>query len=189
MSTIAICVGHSRKVNGRPEGGAVSHDGRSNEWIYNLPLAGEIAALIAGKVDKVEIISEYQGGGYGSAQRWLAKHLKSLGATLAVELHFNSASSDGTGHEWLYWHNSSNGKKLATSLHLNMCLVLPQIKSRGIKPKFSGDRGSEFLSGTHCPAIIAEPFFGSHPADWATAQSHRSDIARAIAEGILDYLD
>jgi len=45
-----------------------------------------------------------------------------------------------------------------------------------------------FLRGTHCPAVICEPFFGSNPGDWQTAKDKKTNIARAIAEGILEYL-
>lgn len=189
-SLIAICVGHSRKINGSPEGGAVTHDGKANEWTWNAGLAELIAKNLAAANVKSIIISEYDGTGYGAAQRWLAKHLKAIGATAAVELHFNSADAPtASGHEWLFWGTSARGKALATSLSAEMCLAVPEIKWRGAKPRFDGDRGSEFLKLTHCPSVIAEPFFGSSESDWKTAQAKRAQIALAIANGILEWLD
>ena len=70
-----------------------------------------------------------------------------------------------------------------------MCLAVPQIKARGIKPKTAPARGAEFLKGTHCPAVIMEPFFGSNASDWKTATERRAAIARAITSGILEFLD
>lgn len=186
---VAICIGHSRSVKGRIEGGAVSVGGES-EWSYNRQLGEMIVDELGERaIDTVEI-SKYNGTSYGSAQRWLAKTLKDYGATLAIELHFNSSDDlKANGHEWLYWSSSSNGKALAKSIHDEMCLGVGEIKARGAKPRFQGDRGSEFLSGTHCPAVICEVGFGSSPKDWSLMTSKKLDIARAIAHGVMGYLD
>lgn len=185
---VALCVGHSRKINGRIEGGAVSV-GNVNEHTYNVELANMISALLSENRIDCHIIAEYEGVGYGNAQRWLADEIKCLGADLAIELHFNSASPEANGHEWLYYHSSTNGQRLARRLNEEMCYGLPAIKSRGAKPRFAGDRGTEFLRGTHCPAVIAEPFFGSNASDWKLAVEFKAKIARAIVSGILEYLD
>jgi N-acetylmuramoyl-L-alanine amidase len=60
--------------------------------------------------------------------------------------------------------------------------------NRGIKAKVSGERGGEFLKLTHCPAVIAEPFFGDNAQEWQTASSSVSAMAEAMATGICDYL-
>lgn len=185
---VALCVGHSRKIGNRIEGGAVSV-GNQNEHAYNVELANMISAHLGANGVPCHIIAEYEGAGYGSAQRWLASELRDLGATLAIELHFNSASPEAKGHEWLYYHSSANGQKLARRLNEEMCYGVPEIKSRDAKPRFAGDRGTEFLRGTHCPAVIAEPFFGSNADDWKFAVAKKPQIARAIASGILEYLD
>ena len=186
---VAICIGHSRSVKGRIEGGAVSIGGES-EWSYNRQLGEMIVDELGNKqIDTVEI-AKYNGPSYGSAQRWLAQTLKDYGATIAIELHFNSSDDPkANGHEWLYWSSSKNGKSLATSIHDNMCLSVNDIKSRGAKPRFPGDRGSEFLRGTHCPSVICETGFGSNQNDWGVMVSKKQKIARAIAHGIMDYLD
>jgi N-acetylmuramoyl-L-alanine amidase len=186
---VAICIGHSRSVGGRIEGGAVSVDGES-EWSYNRQLAEMIVDELGQRtIDTVEI-SKYEGSGYGSAQRWLAKRLKECKATIAIELHFNSADDPkANGHEWLYWNSSKNGKALATSLNDNMRLIVSDIKYRGVKPRFPGDRGAEFLHGTHCPAVICEVGFGSNQNDWDAMVEKKVDIARGIAYGLMEYLD
>jgi N-acetylmuramoyl-L-alanine amidase len=64
----------------------------------------------------------------------------------------------------------------------------PQAVSRGSKAKVTGERGGEFLKLTHCPAVIAEPFFGDNPQEWEVASSSVSAMAEAMATGIIDYL-
>ena len=188
-SIIALCVGHSRQVNDKPEGGAVTHDGSINEWTWNSTMARHIAGhLLLRRVQSV-IVDRYEGRGYATSMQWLAEHLKDRSVTAALELHFNRVPpSAAHGHEWLYWHSSKAGRRLAENLEQEMCFGVPQIKTRGIKPKYSSDRGALFLRGTHCPAVICEPFFGSNPGDWQTAKDKKTNIARAIAEGILEYL-
>ena len=186
-ATVALCVGHSRRMPaGNTEGGAVTHDGTTTEWQYNTILARMIAAeLYDTHGIQAFLINDYGPRSYGEAMAWLARELRDLGnIRLAVELHFNAATPEAHGHEWLHWHSSKAGKLLATQLHLAMMRNVPGIKARGVKPKTSSDRGAEFLRRTHCPAVICEPFFGSHPNDWRIGRQHQAAIARAIAAGI-----
>lgn len=186
---IALCIGHSRLKNGRVEGGAVSVGGES-EWSYNRQLAEMIVDELGQRMIDTLEVSRYEGAGYGAAQRWLADRLKKSGATLALELHFNASDDpDANGHEWLYWHSSKQGKLLAESINAEMCLAVNSIRTRGAKPRFTGDRGAEFLRGTHCPSVICEVGFGSNARDWQVMVEQKARIARAIAHGILEFLD
>lgn len=184
---VALCVGHSRKINGRTEGGAISVDGTS-EHAFNKDLAARIHQALRGLDIAAIVEDEYQGAGYGSAQAWLAKYLQERSATLAVELHFNASEGQARGHEWLYWSSSANGKRLAECLRSEFQVHFPGQPDRGIKPKASTDRGSEFLRGTHCPAVICEPFFGDNATDWKIFSNRRNDLANTIAQGIAAYL-
>lgn len=188
-ANIAICIGHSRRIAGRIEGGAVSV-GKVNEHTYNLDLAKRIQRWLSDFDIDSFIVSEYEGNGYTSAQKWLAGQLKAKGATVAIELHFNSADSPtATGHEWLFWASSSKGRLLTKELDAMMLQMFPDFRQRGIKPKGSGDRGGEFLRFTHCPSVIAEPFFGSNAKDWnEIAVAKKEDLAQAIALGIRHYV-
>lgn len=190
MSTprIALCIGHSREINGRRDGGAVSVGGQ-NEWTYNRALADMIGAHLTRHRLGWIVIDYYQGKGYGGAMRWLATELQSREIGAAIELHFNSASATARGHEWLFWHNSNAGKRLAESLYYETRLQLPPniIPARGIKPIANG-RGDEFLRRMHCPAIIAEPFFGSNADDWKLATEKKEKIALAIANGLAEWV-
>lgn len=181
---IALCVGHSRFINGKRDGGAVSV-GKVNEWTYNLDLAKMVSERLSRH--EVIIVSAYQGNGYTSSMRWLAGYLKEQKADVAIELHFNAAGPTARGHEWLYYHNSGKGLLLAKSLNFAMKTHVPEALSRGTKPLDAGDRGNEFVKLTHCPAVIGEPFFGSSASDWRIAVDKKPQIADAYAEGLTEW--
>jgi N-acetylmuramoyl-L-alanine amidase len=187
---IAICVGHSREVGGRPEGGAVSVGSQRSEWHYNSILARVVADDLASLYGvRSVVVDHYEGGSYGSAMRWLAAELRERDVAAAVELHFNSADSPtARGHEWLYWGSSKRGHALATQIDRQFRRYESQIPPRGTKPRVPGDRGALFLSETHCPAVIAEPFFGSSWQDFEIALRDMRSIGGAIAHGVADWL-
>lgn len=186
---VAICIGHSRlRGDGQPEGGALAVDGTS-EWAYNFALGNLVSISLAGQRIRAVVISDYGPGGYGTAMRNLRNRLLGMpGLKVAVELHFNSGTPTANGHEWLYWRESRAGHALATALDRAMRRDVPGLKARGAKPRDGEDRGAGFLRETPCPAVICEPFFGSHPHDWATARDNISGIATSIADGIASYL-
>jgi N-acetylmuramoyl-L-alanine amidase len=186
-SLVAICVGHSRHINGKRDGGAVSVGGVS-EWTFNRDIAFQIDRILREKGVASFVIDDYRGSGYTDSMRWLASEIKAKGATLAIECHFNAATGTAKGHEWLFWQNSKGGKALATAMRGAYEEAFPMSVNRGIKAKVSGERGGEFLKLTHCPAVIAEPFFGDNPQEWQVASSSVSAMAEAMATGICDYL-
>jgi len=179
---IAVCVGHSRQG----DCGALSVDGHTTEYEYNCDLAQRIADKVR---RPLRVYDTYTGNGYTSAMKWLSRKLKEDGAEMAVELHFNSAAPSATGHEWLYWGTSEKGRLLARSLRDSMEDSFPVLTSRGIKARGKGSRGAAFLRLTHCPAVIAEPFFGSNRVDWDLASKHKEGISSSIASGLLLYTE
>lgn len=183
---IALCIGHSRRIKGRYDGGAYSPFLDKNERDFNL----EVAATVVRNLDRMgedsRIISDYEGAGYSSAMRDVAKQVREIHASLAVELHFNAASPSANGHEWLYWHTSPNGKRLAQVFHDSFSDDFPSIKSRGIKPLSAGSRGSEFVRLTHCPAILTEPFFGTNTKDCSQITATR--VAESYTKAILKFI-
>jgi N-acetylmuramoyl-L-alanine amidase len=188
-ATVALCVGHSRRLPaGHPEGGAWTHDGKFSEWKWN-QFIGRMAAAALHERHGIAcfLVDDYGARSYGAAMAWLARELRGLGnIRLAVELHFNSASATANGHEWLHWPGSPQGRLLATELHLAMIRKFPGIRARGVKTPVDG-RGDAFLKLTHCPAVIAEPFFGSNPHDWATVSARADSLVNALADGIAAY--
>lgn len=187
---IAICIGHSRKINGRYDGGAYSPTLKINERDFNLKVASELQEMLFLNGVKSVIIDDYQGNGYGSAMANVAADVKAKGATVAVELHFNSASPSASGNEWLYWSTSKNGQRLADCFNRSFNTAFPMSKERGMKPITPSDRGGAFLRNTHCPSIITEPFFGSNYRDSLTfaTDSGAMKLARSYCIALLEFL-
>lgn len=185
---VAICVGHSRKG----DTGAVSAGG-VNEWTYNKKVAEYLKSDLQEFGISSFIVDDYGGtyGSYTSAMNWLIKHLKNEKASIAIELHFNASSnSKANGMEMLYWNTSRIGLSLAEYLLRGCQKYFPLIRNRGAKSRKSGDRGATFLRGTHCPAVITEPFFGTcFEPDWTTFANNEHVLSQALATGIKDWSD
>lgn len=180
---IAICIGHSRPG----DNGALSH-GRVTEHAYNLAVGIQLQSLLTQNGITSTLIPEYQGNTYATAMQWLAGKLKSLGVTLAIELHFNAANRKANGYEYLYWHTSTNGKRLALLFHKSHAFEFPRSRSRGIKPLTTISRGALFCRLPHCPSIILEPFFGDNPDEWETYANNTPKLAAAYHQALADYI-
>lgn len=183
---IALCLGHARPV----DQGSVGAGGVSEEE-FNGPLLAKVQARLARRHIRAIIVDEYPGPTYGAAMRWLAGHLRELEVTAAVEFHFNASEGHtARGHEVIHWEGSKRGITLAQCLHDAFCTRFPQQRSRGIKPRGARSRGALFLALTHCPAAIAEPFFGDNPDDWALFDDIAGNdaLADAYAEGIAAWV-
>jgi hypothetical protein len=79
------------------------------------------------------------------------------------------------------------GKALAMHLERAYSATFPGAKRRGLLARGSSDRGAEFLRGTHCPAVICEPFFGSNANEWREAKRCEPMLAAAIAKGLIAW--
>jgi len=179
---VGICVGHSRPN----DAGALSVTG-VNEWLYNVRLGALLKKHLYEEGVSSILYDEYEGSSYGSAMRWIAHKMAEDKVTVAIELHFNSASPTASGCEMLYYHSSAQGKRLATMLQREV-IVEYNTKNRGIKPMQRFSRGGGFLVKTKCPAVICEPFFGSNEREWRMFSTSRSLLARAYARGIKNFL-
>jgi N-acetylmuramoyl-L-alanine amidase len=183
---IAICIGHSRKIGSRYDGGAYSPWLKLNEREFNLQVASYLLKHLSQNGIPCRVISDYAGNGYGTAMVDAAKQVKESHASLAIELHFNSASPSAGGHEWLYWHSSAKGKALAQAFNAQFSKDHPKIKSRGLKAITAQDRGGLFLRNTHCPSLILEPFFGSNESD--CRQVTPESVAKSYAKALISHL-
>jgi N-acetylmuramoyl-L-alanine amidase len=181
---IAICVGHSR----RGDMGALSVDGVS-EWHYNSDIAKRVRRKLEDLGHEVCVISKYPREGYSTAMEWLRDELAKMRAEAVIELHFNSNDfPTANGHEWLHWHSSPRGKALAKALQGRFANTFPTSRSRGLQSiSTTQQRGGLFLLRTPCPAVIAEPFFGSNRGEWEIFNTERELYAEALALGIDDW--
>ena len=181
---IAICVGHSRPG----DRGAVGVEDIAEHTFWKA-LAPDLARAVEDRGHRAVVFSRYEGKRYGAAMTWLAGRLRDAGASLAVELHFNWAATRAVaGHEWLYWQGSQRGREAARCLDRAMRKSFPDRPPRGIKSRGPNDDGGGFLGKTHCPAVIAEPFFGSSPADWAAVAAKPALLVETIAAGLADAM-
>jgi N-acetylmuramoyl-L-alanine amidase len=184
---VAICIGHSRKVLGRTEGGAISIGGVT-EHEFNSEVAGFLEEKLAKYGIKTAIFDVYGGSSYGSAMDDIARKVRSFGADIAIELHFNASSSPHSkGYEFLCWHNSNGGKRLATLLLSEFGREFPAMTARGVKLCNDDSRGAGFLKKTHSVAVLAEPFFGSNEAEWKVFSQSHERVAEAYANAIAKY--
>ena len=156
---IALCIGHARSG----DRGASSTSGIYEEDFYSGPFVESLKAKLEAQGFEVVVIDAYQGSGYGSAMRWVAARLLALGVDFAVELHFNAASPSAEGFEYLFWHKSKVSRVAAQAMQDVHAEEWEWMKNRQVEPlgDEAHERGVLFVSLTHCPALILEPFFGS----------------------------
>ena len=101
-----------------------------------------------------------------------------------VSIHVNSAvSNDPCGIETHWYHDYSKG--LAETIHKHMVKQIPSAKDRGLfKSKFY------VINHTTVPAVLCEIGFLSNPEERneLITDSRKQRTAKAIAEGIIEYL-
>ncbi|SDD82218.1 N-acetylmuramoyl-L-alanine amidase [Rhodospira trueperi] len=173
MKKLAIVVGHTRTSVGAFAGAPINQ----SEYDWN----GDLAARMKAHAEEhladalaVEVFTRDDGGVRGAYRR-----ARAWGADAAMELHFNAAGPGATGTETLYLTAAS--KVLAEAIQDATVDVLG-LKDRGVKTphEASGGRGAHNLSQMGArPSILTEPFFGSNPADRATAHARKQDLAAA----------
>jgi N-acetylmuramoyl-L-alanine amidase len=161
-----------------------------SEHDFNVPLARLIAEALDEHGYAATVIDRYEGKSYGSAMTWLAAKIREIKAAMAIELHFNASDvRAASGHEWLYMTGSAGGREIARCLDRKMRGTFPQLQARGAKALGPSDRGGQFLLKTHCPAVIAEPFFGTNREDWEMVAEHPAALAGTVAGAIMEAMD
>lgn len=185
---VALCIGHSRKIRGRLDGGAVSVGGVS-EHEFNSELAGLVQDRLTSFGVESAIFDVYRGSGYTAAATDVAAQVRKFNADISVELHFNSSDDQkSNGYEYLHWHSSKAAQRLATIFLSEHGRFFPKAKARGLVSIDSEqDRGGGFLKRTHCPAAILEPFFGNNPKEWESYSTNMNRLADMYSSAITKY--
>ena len=101
-----------------------------------------------------------------------------------VSIHVNSAVSNTPCGIETHWYHDS-GKNLAEIIHKNLIKQIPSAKDRGLfKSKFY------VINHTSAPAVLCEIGFLSNPDERneLITESRKQRTAKAIAEGIIEYL-
>lgn len=128
--------------------------------------------------------------------------INNLGVNIdcVVALHFNSSDNKNAKGCETYWKDRSarvenrasgslnKSKQLANSLHnkIKKALNTEDKYDRGLKGAEGTNSG--FINGSKFPAALIEPFFGSNIDESNKAYAKRTELAKAIAHGILEYL-
>lgn len=170
---ILISAGHHQLKKGASFGDFNEHD-EAQEWVSLIAnYMGRDAMVVPSGIlqDKVKFIN-------------------STPATVAIEIHFNSALDRegkhvGRGCETLYHPGSKTGSHIASWLQNIMAQYLPP--SRGIKEgwyRMNPANGPDFfLARTNIPAIILEPEF-IHHVDLIKGQ--RAAVCRMLADALIE---
>lgn len=164
---ICIVVGHRKSSQG-----AINRNQNDTEFKYNNKLAAEISSLC--KHTCFIVHRDDTKDGYSK----LPGKVNEFDCDLVISLHCNAFNEVAKGHEVLYWNTSSKGKEYALKLNSAIHRAL-QTSDRGIKPKYSGDRGALILQKTKAPCVLLEPFFIDNDIDYLNAIN--SNLGEEIA--------
>ena len=112
-----------------------------------------------------------------------AQAVNAGGFGLCVSLHCDSATSgDARGAHVIYV--SETGEKVAASIAKHLCPIMPGRANRTVK------RGNLYiLNNTRCPAVLVECGFLTNTRDASMLRDEKKQIARAIAAGIVEFID
>lgn len=180
--TIALVVGHEPSKPGA-SGFYVDSSGQRrpiDEYVFNSVLSRKIRDMLYSATElQVVDLRRHLSGGYAK----LPAAVNATGAEFALELHFNAFDETSTGTETLHWHRSARGKAYAGIVQQHLLIALG-LRDRGLKPTTEDGRGGYFLQRTAMPAVIAEPFFGSNPAEMQRAWEKMDKLAAGYAAAI-----
>lgn len=102
---------------------------------------------------------------------------------LIISIHCNSFNSTAGGHEVLYHTPSTRGKKLAQAIQTSLVKTV-KLRDRGVKPRTD----LCVLKRTKAVAALVETAFISNPEEAKLLKENPDIFARAIAEGVKNYL-
>lgn len=179
---VGICVGHSRAG----DLGAYSVNWQFSEWEYNLAVSKELQVELKRRSIESKIYSVYKGETYRTAMAYVQNQLKEDGASLALELHFNSYDGSARGSETWYRQGALKSKRLACFLQ-DAVIKFYATKDRGVKPARRHNRGFRFLDNSHIPTALCEPFFGDNIEDLSLF-SKPETLGKVLADGIESFL-
>lgn len=169
----ALIVGHNSLKQG-----AVRSDTNESEFTFNSRVAKYAEEYAKDRYPQLTVRTFFRtaGLGYSREIRMVYDETDRWGADLTNELHFNSHAGAGRGCETLTSGTASSFK--FAQITQNLLVARFDLKDRGIVTRKTG-RGSASLIAGRAPAILSEPFFGSHKDNQAMFDEHDEEVALA----------
>lgn len=179
---VALVVGH------RPSSrGAVSKDGRVNEFDYNSQIAPEVQRILESRdIECVVIFRPDKPKGKKSQYEQMVDLVNASEALVAVELHLNAVGSPAAFGASVLYSGSTRGREVAQAVQAAVVAALGT-QDRGVHARAREGRGGSFLHDTKMPAVIVEPGFVSNPEDLTRLRTRTAEYALALADGITNY--
>ena len=161
---IALLPGHAKEREGSSM--CCGHFKGYGEWC----LATWYIPLLAKGLRELgyDVVRTQRTDAGGTTPSYSAKAANAVGADLALEFHFNSASPAANGTEVMYWHASATGKVFAWQLAQRVAGLLgTQLHGDGALAVPTPDnRGTEAFRKSRMPFFMVEVCFaGSNETD------------------------
>ncbi len=162
----------------------------------NLQIANELKSQLEAMGLKVLLTRTVDGGLYQESDtnkkaadmKARCEFITKNEAVLVVSIHQNSfTDSSVNGAQVFYYTHSDKGKKLASCIREQIISIVDEDNNRPIKANDS----YYMLIHTPCPTVIVECGFLSNysEAEKLTDSSYQQCLAKAIANGVLDFLE
>lgn len=187
---VAIIIGHTESAQGANSYKLPTIGKRLSEYVLNTKVAHGIKAHLQ-QLSSNCAVKIFKRDGIGIKGAYM--QAKSWGATLIVELHFNSMghNADYFGAEILTYKGDKDSADMAEKFLKEFCQEF-HFKNRGVKPKSKKERGgtSVYYGSKYAKhALLLEPCFigtrtneSAHLLEGSGLDNYSRFIAKFIAE-------
>ncbi|MBE9032879.1 N-acetylmuramoyl-L-alanine amidase [filamentous cyanobacterium LEGE 11480] len=185
MGRIFISAAHGGKENGLLDPGAmVAGTTEAQEMILLRDLV--VSEL---RTKGVEVLSVPDDLSFRQSLDWI--NVRGRANDVAIELHADSANNPSVrGATSFYIADNDTRKKHANLLLAALTKRLPKLPSQGAKPDSTAGLGSlAFCRLVKTPSLVLQVGFLTNPDDRFILQNQRREMAAAIADGLIAWLD
>lgn len=183
---LVFIVGHNSEARG-----AVNVHGET-EWSWNGRIGGWMQDYAREEYPglTVSVVMRLPGPSNREEIRQAYARADELGADVVIEGHFNSFHDESAKGCEMIHSGSTRGADLAGRALICMLEAFPDLHRRGAKVATSHAGGLTNVKAGKAPAVIAEPFFGSNPSDFAMFSTPDAEkrLARAYVDAAVDAL-
>lgn len=185
MGRIFISAAHGGKENGLLDPGAiVAGTTEAQEMIL---LRDLVVAEIRSR--GVEVLSVPDDLSFRQSLDWI--NVRGMADDVAIELHADSANNPQIrGMNAFYITNNDIRKAQATKILTALSSRLPKLPNNGARPDSTTGLGSlAFCRLLKTPSVVLQVSFLTNPDDRFILQNQRREMAAALAEGLIAWLD